>query len=151
MGRMHGQGKGISKRVIPYKRTPPSWLKIKSEEVEDKVCKLARKGLSPSQIGVVLRDSHGVGLVKNVTGKKIVRILQANGLQPDIPEDLYSLLRSAVIKRKHISRMNNDKVARYHLKLIEAKIHRITRYYKRIKVLAPNWKYTPESADALVS
>lgn len=30
--------------------------------------KLARKGSSPSQIGVVLRDSHGIAQVKVVTG-----------------------------------------------------------------------------------
>ena len=41
--------------------------------------KLAKKGLTPSQIGVVLRDSHGVGQVKNVTGNKIVRILRSSG------------------------------------------------------------------------
>lgn len=43
------------------------------------ICKLARKGLTPSQIGIVLRDSHGVGLTTSVTGNKIVRILRANG------------------------------------------------------------------------
>ncbi len=51
--------------------------------------RLARKGLTPSQIGVVLRDSHGVAQVKAVTGNKILRILKTNGLAPQIPEDLY--------------------------------------------------------------
>jgi len=41
---------------------------------------LARKGLSPSQIGVILRDSHGIAQVRFVTGQKIVRILKANGI-----------------------------------------------------------------------
>jgi hypothetical protein len=40
---------------------------------------LARKGATPSQIGVVLRDSHGVALVRVVTGNKILRILKSNG------------------------------------------------------------------------
>lgn len=34
-------------------------------------------GLRPSQIGVILRDSHGVAQVRRVTGNKIVRILKA--------------------------------------------------------------------------
>ena len=34
----------------------------------DNICKLAKKGATPSQIGVVLRDSHGVAQVKVVTG-----------------------------------------------------------------------------------
>jgi hypothetical protein len=55
--------KGISSSALPYKRTPPSWLKATPEEVEDNVCKLAKKGLTPSQIGVYLRDSSGVAQV----------------------------------------------------------------------------------------
>jgi small subunit ribosomal protein S13e len=34
------------------------------------VCKLAKKGVTPSQIGVVLRDSHGIAQVKVVTGMR---------------------------------------------------------------------------------
>ena len=43
------------------------------------MCKLARKGLTPSQIGVILRDSHGIAQVAHVTGSKILRILKKNG------------------------------------------------------------------------
>lgn len=50
MGRMHAPGKGISKSSLPYKRTPPSWLKATPSQVEDHVCKLAKKGLTPSQV-----------------------------------------------------------------------------------------------------
>lgn len=35
------------------------------------------QGLRPSQIGVILRDSHGVAQVRRVTGNKIVRILKS--------------------------------------------------------------------------
>ena len=50
MGRMHSGGKGISKSSLPYKRTPPSWLKVTATQVEENVCKLAKKGLTPSQV-----------------------------------------------------------------------------------------------------
>ena len=43
------------------------------------VCKLAKKGLTPSQIGVILRDNHGVAQVKSVAGTKILRLLKKNG------------------------------------------------------------------------
>jgi len=76
MGRMHSGGKGISKSARPYKRSPPSWLKITSRDVEEHICKLAKKGLTPSQIGVILRDSNGIAQVKSVTGSKILRILK---------------------------------------------------------------------------
>lgn len=68
MGRLHSNGKGISASAIPYSRTPPSWLKTTPEQVVDQICKLAKKGATPSQIGVVLRDSHGIAQVKVVTG-----------------------------------------------------------------------------------
>jgi len=69
MGRLHSNGKGISASAIPYSRTPPSWLKLTPDAVVEQICKLAKKGATPSQIGVVLRDSHGVAQVKVVTGK----------------------------------------------------------------------------------
>ena len=71
MGRLHSNGKGISASAIPYSRTPPAWLKTTPEQVVDQICKLAKKGATPSQIGVVLRDSHGIAQVKVVTGMSI--------------------------------------------------------------------------------
>lgn len=68
MGRLHSNGKGISASAIPYSRAPPAWLKTTPEQVVEQISKLARKGATPSQIGVILRDSHGVAQVKIVTG-----------------------------------------------------------------------------------
>ena len=73
MGRLHSNGKGISASAIPYSRTPPSWLKTTPEQIVDQICKLAKKGATPSQIGVILRDSHGIAQVRVVTGKKAPR------------------------------------------------------------------------------
>ena len=33
MGRMYGNGKGLSRSALPYKRSAPSWLKVTSNEV----------------------------------------------------------------------------------------------------------------------
>lgn len=124
MGRMHSNGKGISKSALPYKRTPPSWLKVTAVQVEDQVNKLAKRGLTPSQIGVILRDSHGVAQVKSVTGNKVLRILKKSGLAPAIPEDLYMLIKKAVAVRKHLERNRKDKDSKFRLILIESRIHR---------------------------
>ena len=69
--------------ALPYRRSPPSWLKTTPDEVVEHICKLARKGLTPSQIGVLLRDSHGIPQVRFVTGYKILRILKSNGASLD--------------------------------------------------------------------
>lgn len=58
----------MSASALPYSRTAPAWLKTTPEQVVDQICKLAKKGATPSQIGVVLRDSHGIAQVKVVTG-----------------------------------------------------------------------------------
>ncbi|KVH89195.1 Ribosomal protein S13/S15, N-terminal [Cynara cardunculus var. scolymus] len=135
----HGS-KGISASAKPYKRSPPSWLKISSQDVEENICKIAKKGLTPSQIGVILRDSHGIAQVNSVTGSKILRILKGHGLAPDIPEDLYHLIKKAVAIRKHLERNRKDKDSKFRLILVESRIHRLARYYKKTKKLAPVWK-----------
>ncbi|GAB4820583.1 hypothetical protein N2152v2_007629 [Parachlorella kessleri] len=151
MGRMHSKGKGKSRSALPYKRSPPSWLKISSQEVNELIGKFAKKGLTPSQIGVLLRDSHGVAQVKSVTGSKILRILKGQGLAPEIPEDLYHLIKKAVSMRKHLEANRKDKDAKFHLILVESRIHRLARYYKKTKKLPPNWKYESATASALVA
>ena len=84
MVRMHGPGKGKAASALPYRRTPPSWLKLASREIVQTICKLARKGLPPSMIGLQLRDTMGIAQVKNITGRKILRLLKHNGLAPEI-------------------------------------------------------------------
>ena len=66
------------------------------------ISKLAKKGMTPSQIGVLLRDQHGVAQVRAVTGSKVLRILKGNGLAAELPEDLYFLIKKAVVMRKHL-------------------------------------------------
>ncbi|KAF9102344.1 ribosomal 40S subunit protein S13 [Mortierella sp. AM989] len=144
MGRMHSSGKGISSSAIPYKRSPPAWLKTSPQD-------LAKKGMTPSQIGVILRDSQGIPQVKNVTGNKVLRILKSNGLAPEIPEDLYHLIKKAVSVRKHLERNRKDCDGKFRLILIESRIHRLARYYKTAGQLPPTWKYESATASALVA
>mmetsp|Transcript_22611 Transcript_22611/g.30210 ORF Transcript_22611/g.30210 Transcript_22611/m.30210 type:complete len:152 (+) Transcript_22611:36-491(+) len=151
MGRMYTKGKGIAGSALPYKRNAPTWLKVSADQVEDHVCKLAKKGLTPSQIGVILRDSNGIAQVKSITGNKIVRLLKKNGLAPEIPEDLYMLVKKAVAIRKHLERNRKDKDSKFRLILNESKIHRLSRYYRENKKLPANWKYESATASTIVA
>merc|ERR1712080_780060 len=108
--------------------------------------KLAKKGLTPSQIGVILRDSHGVAQVRFITGNKILRILKSKGMAPALPEDCYHLIKKAVSIRKHLERNRNDRDAKFRLILVESRIHRLARYYKLTGVLPPTWKYESSTA-----
>merc|ERR1711876_62213 len=151
MGRMHAPGKGISQSALPYRRTVPNWLKLTSDEVKEQIFKLAKKGLTPSQIGVILRDSFGVAQVRFITGNKILRILKSKGLAPDLPEDMYFLIKKAVSIRKHLERSRKDRDAKFRLILVESRIHRLARYYKTTSVLPPTWKYESSTASTLVA
>ncbi|OCF54889.1 40S ribosomal protein S13 [Kwoniella sp. B9012] len=148
---MHSSGKGMSASALPYRRSQPSWSKATPEEVSDQIFKLARRGLSPSQIGVVLRDSHGIPQVKNVTGNKILRILKTNGLAPSIPEDMYHLIKKAVSVRKHLERNRADKDGKFRMILIESRIHRLARYYIKTQQLPATFKYEAATASTLVA
>merc|ERR1711934_1003654 len=126
--------------ALPYRRRAPVWLKMKPEDVSEHICKLAKKGLTPSQIGVTLRDSFGIPQVSNVTGSKILRILKTNGLAPELPEDLYCLIKKAVSIRKHLDKNRKDKDSKFRLILVESRIHRLARYYRRVKSLPPKFR-----------
>ena len=76
---VHNNSKGISRSAKPYRMSAPSWLKANKNGVVDQITKMAKKGMTPSQIGVMLRDSHGIAQVKAVTGSKILRILKSQG------------------------------------------------------------------------
>lgn len=141
----------MSSSALPYKRTPPSWCKTTSAEVFEQITKLARKGSTPSQIGVFLRDQGGIPQVSTITGSKILRILKGKGLAPELPEDLYFLIKKAVSVRKHLERNRKDKDGKFRLILVESRIHRLARYYKRTKKLPATWKYESATASTLVS
>ncbi|EAZ24173.1 hypothetical protein OsJ_07918 [Oryza sativa Japonica Group] len=106
-------------------------------EVEEMIMKAAKMGQMSSQIGVVLRHQHGIPLVKSIASSKILHILKAHGLAPKILEDLYFLIKKAVAIRKHLERNRKDKDSSFRLILVESRIHRLVRYYKRTKKLPP--------------
>lgn len=86
-----------------------------------------------------------------MTGSKILRLLKKNGLSPEIPEDLYMLIKKAVNVRKHLERNRKDKDSKFRLILIESRIHRLARYYRSTRKLSPGWKYESATASALVA
>jgi len=128
-------------------KKPPAWFKYTPEEVEALIAKLAREGNSPSSIGVILRDRHGVPLVKPVAGKSITELVRASGQTPKVPEDLDYLFRTASSLRKHMEKNKKDYENKRALATIESKIHRLVKYYKAQGKLQPEWEYKPMAAS----
>ncbi|MEM2465728.1 MAG: 30S ribosomal protein S15 [Candidatus Bathyarchaeia archaeon] len=144
---MPKQEKGKSHSTRPVSKRPPSWCKYQPEEVEALVVKLAREGHPPSRIGTILRDKYAIPLVKPLTGKTITQILKEAELAPSIPEDLGNLLKKAARLSAHLEKHRKDLHNKRALQLVEAKIHKLARYYKQEGVLPPNWKYEPKIAS----
>lgn len=151
MNKKRDRGQSHSNR--PARAGPPRWLKLdmSPSDVELLVVELAKKGYAPSMIGVLLRDQYGIPLVKQVTGKKLVEILNKHGVKVVIPEDLMSLMQKAVNLRRHLSEHPKDYHSKKGLIEVESKIHRLVKYYKRMGILPPDWKYDPDKAKLLIS
>ncbi len=133
--------KGRSHSTRPVSKRPPTWCKYKPEEVEALVIKLAKEGHNPSKIGIILRDQHSIPLTKPITGKTISQILREAGLAPSIPEDLETLLGKAASLHVHLEKNKKDLHNKRALQIIEAKIYKLSRYYKRKGLLPPDFKY----------
>lgn len=144
---MPKQEKGKSHSTRPVSKRPPSWCKYQPEEVEALVIKLAKEGHPPSRIGTILRDQYAIPLVKPIAGKTVTQILNDAGLAPSMPEDLGELLRKAARLSAHLEKHGKDLHNKRSLQLIEAKIHKLARYYKREGVLPHNWRYEPKIAS----
>jgi len=141
--------KGASHQTRPVTKRPPTWCRYTPEEVEALVIRLAKDGHPPSKIGTILRDQHGIPLTKPITGRTISRILKEAELAPSLPEDLETLLRKAARLRVHLDKNKKDLHNKRVLQLIEAKIHKLSRYYKREGSLPPDWKYEAKAASLI--
>jgi small subunit ribosomal protein S15 len=119
----------------------PSWITQTPKDVEELIVKYSKEGLTPSQIGIRLRDQHAIPLSKPITKKGVLKVLEENKLTPEMPEDLDNIVRKAVGLQKHLKANKGDHRNVRSLELIEAKVHRLSVYYKKIGKIPKNWKY----------
>ena len=141
MGRLHTHNHGKSHSTRPIEITKPSWVTQSEKEIEELIVKYGKEGLTPSQIGIKLRDQHSIPLVKPITKKGITQILEENDLKQELPEDLNNIVNKAVGLQKHLKTNKSDSRNVRSLELIEAKVHRLSTYYKKIGRIPKNWKY----------
>ena len=141
MARIHVHTHGKSHSIRPTSKSPPSWVSQNPDQVSSLVVQMSKDGLSPSEIGLKLRDEHAIPLVKPLVGKSLTRVLADNNIKAAMPEDLDKLVKKALGLQRHLSTHNSDSRNVRSLELVEAKIHRLSKYYKRTGKLQRNWKY----------
>ncbi len=150
MARMYSHKKGKSRSTKPSKLRNPGWVRYTTRVVKKLVTKLAKEGLTASEIGIHLRDIYGIPNVKIITKASISKILKENDLTPELPEDLMALIRKNIMIRAHLEENKKDLTAKRGLQLTEAKIRRLVKYYKKSSKLAADWKYDPERIRLLI-
>ena len=141
MGRLHSHNYGKSHSTRPLDLKAPSWITQDAKEIEELIVKYAKDDLTVSQIGVKLRDQHSIPLVKPIIKKTISQVLEENNLSPEIPEDLNNIVNKAVGLQKHLKSNRGDRRNVRSLELIEAKVHRLSVFYKKNGKIPKNWKY----------
>ena len=75
MARMHAHTHGKSHSSRPTSKDLPLWLTESQGKVSSLIVTLSREGLTPSEIGLRLRDENGIPLTKPVLGKSITDVL----------------------------------------------------------------------------
>ena len=141
MGRLHTHNHGKSHSTRPIDLQKPSWVTQSPKEIEELIIKYGKEELSSSIIGMKLRDQHAIPLVKPILKKGIIEVLEENDLKQEYPEDLNNILNKAIGLQKHLKSNKSDNRNVRSLELIEAKVHRLSVYYKRIGRIPKNWKY----------
>jgi len=141
MARIHVHTHGKSHSIRPTSKSSPPWIGQSHEQISTLIVNMSKDGMSPSEIGLRLRDEYLIPLAKPVIGKSITELLFENNIKPDMPEDLAKLVNKAVGLQKHLKVHNSDRRNVRSLELVEAKIHRLSKYYKRNLKLPQNWKY----------
>ncbi|MFL2932714.1 MAG: 30S ribosomal protein S15 [Nitrososphaerales archaeon] len=140
MTRIHGNSRGKSQSMKPS-TMKSDWVKLTPEQIGKLVVEMNKEGLNASQIGIKLRDEHAISSIKSVTGKTMKGFMEENGINQEIPEDLEALVKRALSLQNHLKSNKGDRKNVRSLELLEAKVHRLSKYYKKKNVIPKNWKY----------
>ena len=140
MTRIHGNSRGKSQSMKPS-TMKSDWVKLTPEQIGKLVVEMNKEALNASQIGIKLRDEHAISAIKSVTGKNMKGFMEENGINQEIPEDLEALVKRALSLQNHLKSNKGDRKNVRSLELLEAKVHRLSKYYKKKNIIPKNWKY----------
>ncbi len=150
MARLHSKKKGKAGTKRPKTTDVPEWTAAKKAEIEDIILKMAREGVPPAKIGLVLRDQHGVANLRSQLGMSLRAYLAKEKALGEYPEDLLNLIKKAVRVTGHLKASKNDTHNLVKLGHVESKIQRLVKYYSSKGMLPPGWRYNREKASLLV-
>jgi small subunit ribosomal protein S15 len=150
MARLHSKKKGKSGSKRPKTLTSPEWVAMKPADMKESILKMAREGVPPAKIGLILRDQHSVPNVRAILGMTLKQFLVKEKAATEYPEDLINLIKKAVRMSMHIKASKKDVHNKVKLGHVESKIHRLVKYYSSKGDIPSGWKYNREKAALLV-
>ncbi|VVC04804.1 30S ribosomal protein S15 [Candidatus Bilamarchaeum dharawalense] len=150
MARLHSKKKGKAGTKRPKSKAAPTWSTLKPAEIKENILKMAKEGVPPTKIGIILRDQHSVANLRGVLGMSLKAFLKKENALGEYPDDLLNLIKKAVRMTNHIKASKNDTANTVKLGHVESKIHRLAKYYSSKGMLPSGWKYDREKVALLV-
>ncbi len=121
------------------KRKQKNKEEIKPEKVEELVVELYKKGNKPDDIGRILKEKYKIYDVREITGKKISKILREKGIEL-FPTDLENVIKKLKRLKEHYAQHKHDYKAKRAIAILEARARILSEYYKRKKILPQDFK-----------
>jgi len=143
-------GKSKSRKPDVQQGSKPQGLELDNEQLTKLIVEFAKQGKHQALIGQELKEKHKVPYIKQVFAKRLGSILIENGYKKEIPQDLLDLLTKAITLRRHIERNHNDIHNKTSLQRVEAKIWRLSNYYRQNGQLPSDWKYDPVKVALII-
>jgi len=150
MARLHSKKKGKAGTKRPKSKVTPKWVEKKKAEIKEIIIKMAREGVPPARIGIMLRDQYGIPNIRAILGMPLTAFLRKEKVAPEDPEDLLNLIKKAVRLSTHLKESKKDVHNSVKLSHVESKINRLVKYYSKKGMLPEGWKYERDKAALLV-
>jgi len=109
------------------KMQKPAWLKPEEKELKKIISELSKK-YPPAQIGLILRDSHGIPKVK-VYGKKLSHYLKELGIETN-PE-LQNAEKKVEKLKEHLKNNITDRKAKHKLQKAQSHLNILKKYFAK--------------------
>jgi len=96
-----------TQEIIEKENKETKWVKLSSKQIESLIVDLAKQGQHNSQIGIELRDKHGVPKAKSLINKRISKVLKASGIKTKTESDFIAEKIERIKKHKEKNKQDH--------------------------------------------
>lgn len=100
-----------------------------NKDIEKEIVSLAQKGLSPSKIGIVLKQKHNIPKLKKISGDKITWILRKNNIT--YKRDIDDVKTKVEKLENHLKKNKHDYSAKRAMITLKGRVNKLRGYYSK--------------------